>query len=282
MPVVDLGKTENTTLHIAHFADGCGWRTVINLINPSDVPISGTVSFVGYAAPIAYAIAARSSVQLVSDRSGSADIQTGSIRIIPTAGHIAPASNAVFSFQRNGITVALSSVAAQPAASGVRIYVEGVGAKNGIGSIQTGIAITNPSSETLTFNLQLSTDAGIRNGTIELAANGHAAFFLKEVPAFADLPDSFRGVLRISAATSGSFVAVALRGRYNERSDFLISATPPAAASSIAGEWIFPHFGDGGSYSMQFVLFETSGISAETGTMQFYSQTGEALPLRIF
>src|SRR5439155_24074885 len=102
MPVVDLGKTENTTLHIAHFADGGGWRTVINLINPSDVPISGTVSFVGYAAPIAYAIAARSSVQLVSDRSGSADIQTGSIRIIPTAGHIAPASNAVFSFQRNG------------------------------------------------------------------------------------------------------------------------------------------------------------------------------------
>jgi hypothetical protein len=75
--------------------------------------------------------------------------------------------------------------------------------------------------------------------------------------------------------------AVGLRSRYNERSDFLITTTPPVneANPASSAEFDFPHFVNGGGYTTQFVLF--SGIAGESGTgrLNFFSQDGTALPL---
>jgi len=284
MPVVDLAQTTTATLHVAHLAQGGGWTTSINLINPSDAPISGNIIFaeVG-SAPIPYAIAGRSSFQLSPQNRSGPDVRVGSLRISPASGQIAPAANVVFSFRPDGITVAAASVAAQPAALAVRMYVEGAGTvrQGQSGSIQTGIAIANPSAETATVNLALWTDTGgNRSASLQLPGNGHMALFLKEIPAFADLPDSFRGVLRISTPNSGGLVAVALRGRYNERGDFLISSTPPSSESTSVGERIFPHLANGGGYSTQIVLFTSDPTS--TGQLLFYSRSGQPLQLPLF
>jgi hypothetical protein len=284
MPVVDLAHTTSGTLVMPHFADGGGWTTVVNLINPSDNAISGTVTFVDIASsPIPYTIAARSSAQ-VRIPTFAVDVRTGSVQINPASGQMAPSANAVFSFRRNGTTVSMSSIAAEAAASAVRIYVEGAGTiqQASPGALETGVAIANPTAETATMALELSTDRGRRTASLDLPGNGHVALFLKEIPAFADLPETFRGVLRISTSSAGGLTATGLRGRYNERGDFLIASTPPAAESMPAEPRIFPHFVDGAGYNTQFVLFKASGVSTDTGSMLFYSRAGQSLSLRIF
>ena len=50
---------------------------------------------------------------------------------------------------------------------------------------------------------------------------------------------------------------IGLRGRYNERQDFLMSSTPPVnEVAAPATERLFiPHMADSGGYTTQFVLF---------------------------
>ena len=51
---------------------------------------------------------------------------------------------------------------------------------------------------------------------------------------------------------------VGLRGRYNEREDFLVTTTMPSAESApSSAELYFPHFVDSGGYTTQFVLCGT-------------------------
>jgi len=174
--------------------------------------------------------------------------------------------------------VTASSAGAQPAATApMRVYVEAQGR-----SIQSGIAIANPAAEPVRVQLDLSSTGGSRSATLELPAYGHTAIFLKEIPGFADLPDSLRGVLRISTSNAGGLSAVALRGRYNERGDFLISSTPPGLEGMQTEELVFPHLVDGGGYSTQFVLFNASGVATNDGSLLLYSRSGQPLALPLF
>jgi hypothetical protein len=92
------------------------------------------------------------------------------------------------------------------------------------------------------------------------------------------VPPSFRGVLRVSTATPGISV-VGLRGRYNERGDFLISTAQPLDESVPGSAGLFfPHFVQSGGYTTQFALF--SGSNALTsGNLLFFTQTGQPMNL---
>jgi hypothetical protein len=74
---------------------------------------------------------------------------------------------------------------------------------------------------------------------------------------------------------------VGLRGRLNERGDFLVTTTPPNnEASSVSNaEMLFPHLVDGGGYKTQLVLFSGSTGQKSAGTLVFVSQAGQPLGL---
>lgn len=74
-----------------------------------------------------------------------------------------------------------------------------------------------------------------------------------------------------------------LRGRTNERGDFLITTTPPVNENTAAtgAERVFPHFADGGGWSTQFVLFSGSANQAADGRLQFFDQSGKWTGLRL-
>ena len=76
---------------------------------------------------------------------------------------------------------------------------------------------------------------------------------------------------------------VGLRGRYNERDDFLITTVPPVdeSGTSTSAEFFFPHFADGDGYTTQFILF--AGLAGQTtsGTMRFSNTSGEAISLPV-
>ena len=134
-----------------------------------------------------------------------------------------------------------------------RLYAEGSQ------STQSGIAITNPSSTPASVNLELVNSGGatVAGGSLAVGANSQVGAFLNQIPGFEGLRLPFQGLLRV---TSSVPVAVAgLRGRYNERGDFIITTTAPISEQFVppASDVYFGHFADGGD-SQRSLLFSVA------------------------
>jgi hypothetical protein len=263
LPVVEIGAVPAGGLTIAHFAGGGGWTTQVVLVNPSDTAINGTAQFVGRSGQVIqttpYSLASRGSTRINLTVAGP-EIQTGSVRLSSAAPAVS-----IFSFRAGGVTLSQTGMPTLPAGTAFRSYVENSP------TIRSGIAIANPSATPVDVTLEMN---GL-SAPISIPANGQTAMFVNEIPAFANLPALFRGVLRI---TSTAPVTVnGLRGRTNERGEFLTTATPPADESvpATGSEWFFPHFAEGGGYNTQFIVF---GRKA-SGTIYFFDQAGNPLPL---
>jgi sugar lactone lactonase YvrE len=291
LPVVDLSlPVAGDAVVFPQFVDGGGWSTQIVLVNPTDRVLTGTVQFRGPAgqnvtlADSAYSIPARAS-QRLQTLGTSSSISTGSVRIIP-AGGTAPTGAAIFSFRNNGITVAEAGVSAVPSGTAFRLYAEASGdfSRSAAGSIQTGIAVANTSSATVNVTVDLTKLDGSAiglTGILSVPANGQTAIFLNQIPGLESLQTPLQGVMRVSSAASISLVG--LRGRYNERGDFLIATTPPMneAAPSSSSPLFYPHIADSGGYTTQFILFSAQPGSSSSGTMQLFNQSGSALGLTL-
>ena len=118
-------------------------------------------------------------------------------------------------------------------------------------------------------------------GTLMVPANGQTSAFLNQIPGLASLQTPFQGILRVSSTASISVAG--LRGRYNERNDFLITTTTPVneAAPPSSTSLFFPHIADSGGYATQLILFSGRPGSSSSGTIQFLSQTGGALNVEV-
>jgi hypothetical protein len=293
LPVIDLSAaTPSSSALLPHFADGGGWTTSVILVNPTDSAIAGTIQFrdasgvatgVTASSPTApsqstlsdtfsYAIPAKSSFKLVTT-GGGAITTAGAVVVLPASSNASPSSLVIFAYKPANVTVV---EAGTPAVSGTafRMYVESLGAPSAIGSIQTAVAIANPSANPVTVNLQLFNLDGTSaapTASVTVPASGKVSQFLSEF--FTNLPPSFKGLLRISSASSPVSV-VGLRSRYNERGEFLITTTPPSNETvSSTAQLVFPHLVDGGGYTTQIILFSGTPGQA-TGNLTFASQSG--------
>jgi sugar lactone lactonase YvrE len=294
LPVIDttLAPSPGTAV-VPHFSDGGGWTTQILLVNPNSTALIGTVEFHDDSGSLTnvtiegqnkntfvYTVPPRSSEKFAT--TGAAPKNTsGSVRIIPTDGQAAPIPLVIFSYRPAGITVTEAGV---PSISGntLRVYVESAG------PIQSGIAVANNSQMPASVTFELTNLDGSTNGlpapiSATLAGFGHTAQFLSQM--FPGLPASFKGILRVSTASSGISV-VGLRSRYNERNDFLITTTPPAneATPSSSGELVLPHLADGGGYSTEFIFFSTTstgGGGSSSGSLLLFNGSGQSLSLTL-
>jgi hypothetical protein len=293
VPLSTLGNGfGGTTLLVPYFAGGAGSGMQIVLLNPGDTPLSGKVQFFGQgstnvspqlvkvtvggvlSATFNYTVPPRSAFRIATQqpRTGA---QIGLARIVPALLGGTPSSLAIFSYQTGGITVSVASVPALPPAKASRMYIESSGIFGQLGSIQSGMTISNPAE---TVNVQLSvmnldgTPTGLST-SMDLAAGAQIAKLGNEL--FPQLPSSFRGILRVNAPSP--LVVVDFRGKYNERGDLLVTATPPYDESSAPlPEVYFPHFISGEGYSTQLILVSTG--SAQTGSLQLVAQDGSVLP----
>ncbi|HYR90837.1 MAG TPA: hypothetical protein VE422_42640 [Terriglobia bacterium] len=274
LPVAPVTSTSSASIVLPQYATGGGWTTRILLVNPTDQQISGTVDM---DATYSYSIAPRSAARVVASDPGP-DIRTGVVRVNPAPGSRAAVSSSVFSFVSGGVTVTESGIATTGAAQSFRVFAE----FDATQSLRTGVAVANLSTASTTVQFELlafdGQPTGV-SGSSAITGNGHLSLFLNELPGFQNLPKSFRGVLRISASLPIS--AIGLRGRYNERGDFLISTTPALAdnAPAATGELVFPHIATGGGYTTEFLLLNRGSESA--GTVSIFSQSGDKLPLPI-
>jgi len=300
LPITNLSAAAATgTLYLPHFADGGGWTTQVVLVNPTATALTGTIQFFGQgtatvagapltvtaggqsAASFNYSIPPRTSFKLVTAGVLPSTV-AGSVRVTPSGGTTAPSALAIFSFKQGGITV---SEAGAPGIQGsaFRMYAEET-ATGGVGAIQTGFAIANLAAAAASVSLELTGLDGASTGqiaTVTVPGNGQIARFLHEI--FPSLSFPFKGILRISGGGAEGLSVVGLRGRYNERGDFLVTTTPPTNESSPASgaELLFPHLVNGGGYTTQFVLFSGTAGQASTGNLKFFKQDGTPLSLTV-
>lgn len=303
LPVAELPSHLADPTLIPHFAVGGGWTTQIVLVNPTDETISGTIQFLDQgtatmpAQPIivtvdgqassafAYSILARSSCRLQT--SGTEGMtRSGSVRVIPSANSGTPSAVSIFSFKRDGVTVTEAGVQALRAAPAFRLYAEAFGTLGQPRSTQTGIAIANPASMPVDVDFDFialdGTATGIK-GKVSIPANGQTALFLSQIAGFELLSSSFQGLLGISTASPAGIALIGLRGRFNERGDFLITTTPPVDATKpqLSADALVPHFVDGGGYTTQFVLFNVSADQSISGVIRFFDQSGQSMTLLV-
>jgi hypothetical protein len=186
---------------------------------------------------------------------------------------VAPIGVAVFSFKQAGVTVSEAGVSSEPAGKAFRMYAEtGTG-----GAAQTGVAIVNSSSTEERIDFQLTrldgSSAGL-TGSLVIPGFGQRSLFLSQIPGLQSL-SAFKGILRISSASPAGAAVVGIRGRSNERGDFLITTTPPVNENASPNAVVvFPHIVDGGGYTTQFITFAGTNTEPASGTLQLFSQTG--------
>jgi hypothetical protein len=292
LPVLDMSITPgNAPAVLPQFIDANGSTTQVVLVNPGNTTITGNMQFRdqnGQAVTVTangqtgstfpYSIPKGSSFKLLTAGTGSS---SGSIQVTPDTGNTTPMSQAILSYKSGGITTSSSSTWFDSGVA-LRTFVEAAGSFGDSGSMEDGVAITNVSSSPSTFTFSLSGLDGVSQGSpsLEIAANGQAAVFLRDI--FPSLPTSFQGVLRITA--SGSLMSVAgLRGRYNERGDFLLTSAPPVNELMVAtsATTLFPHFANGGGFTAEFNLFSGSAGQATSGHLRFYKQDGSPVSLTL-
>ncbi len=273
LPVIDTAPA-SSTLILPHFADGGGWTTQILLVNPGSQTMQGTIDLLeeGVPASTPYSIAPGSYYRFQTSGSGTA-IRTGSVRIVAGASGTAPAAIALFSFKKDGVTVTEASVLAARGSTAYRAYVETSD------NVQTGIAIANPASSGITVNLEATTLSGTPagfSGSLTIPANGHVSAFLGQIPGFERMTSPFQGILRISTSSGTGVVVAGLRGRTNERGDFLIASLPTVDETTPAPrpDLAFPHFAEGAGYSTQFILISPASTPSVTGVLRLFDQTG--------
>jgi hypothetical protein len=164
------------------------------------------------------------------------------------------------------------------------MYVETTSGVATAGVIQTGIAIANGGATPNNVTLELFRLDGSPTGVsvpVTIPANGQIAKFLHELfPASWTLP--FQGVLRVHSA-SGAISVIGLRGRYNERNEFLITTMHAAneAAASSTSDLFFPHLANGGGFTTQFVLFSGTANQTSAGNLLFFGQDGAPIFLNL-
>jgi len=134
---------------------------------------------------------------------------------------------------------------------------------------------------TATFELLTLSGAPVGATTTRtIPASGQIVGYLNDF--FPNAPQPFQGVLRVSTS-SAPISVVALRQRYNERGDYLITTTPPSIEnrSPVAAVRSFPHIVNGAGYTTQFILFSGTAGQTTNGNMKFYRKNGLALGLTL-
>ena len=270
LPVIDLSVPVpiGTAAVVPHFANGGGWTTELSLMNATDERSAGNVQVIGTSGQLMetlpYILEPTSAVRL-RPSNVPALTQTGSVRIVPTAGNRTPAGVAILSYMPASTRITELSVPVVASDSEFRLFVE---SDQNFG-IQSGYAIANLSTTAVPVNLEWTDLSGVSVGrsTATLAGSGQTSALLA-------LPARFEGMLRVSTDPSFKVSAIGVRKRINERGEPLFSAYRAVAPSPVS-PMVLPHFIMGAEYLTQFVSFTTTPL-------QFFSPSGVSLPVSLF
>ena len=211
------------------------------------------------------------------ETAGDSDaVSVGYAEIDADALNTTPSGVAIFGFRQNGILISEAGVPASAPILAGRIYAE----VNGL--LNTGLAIANPNSRAAVIDYYFSdeTQMSFGEGRTTLSAGGHISTFLNQAPFNAESP--LNGTFTFSSDVP--VAVVALRGRWNDRNEFLMTTLPVGQLTTGTDRTIyFPHFADGAGWKTEVILVNPTDDSM-TGTVEFLGQgsaTESAQPVEV-
>jgi len=202
-----------------------------------------------------------------TDGAASAALAVGYAKGSTDPGAQLPSGLAIIDFRENNLLVNEAGVPASGVITSGRIYAE-------ISStVNTGIAIANPTNQTATITFFFSDSSGdFGPNATTIPPNGHIATFLNQAPF--NGRSSLTGTFTFSSNIPVSVLA--MRGRVNERGEFLLTTLPVTdlSAPPSAAPIIFPHFAAGGGATTQIVLVNPTDAML-TGGLEFRDPSGQ-------
>ena len=167
-----------------------------------------------------------------------------------------------------------------PASAGGRtgfwVYVEGSGDPGQVGSVWSGVAITNTSGVSSTVTLELSRldgSAVADSVSLVIPASGQAIRFVDQL--FGGTGD-FAGFLRVTA--TADIAVVGLRVRINEQASIKATTLLPVDESNPmnTARRYFPLIVNSGGWSTQFILGGIAG-QPSSGSLGLFTDGGMLL-----
>ncbi len=197
-------------------------------------------------------------------------VQAGYAVISLDQGDAIPSGTLIFQMHPNGKLMTEAGVAAIPATTKARIFVDRSGT-------ETGIALASPGNPAATVQLKWLDRLGRQLGTtqLNLPAGGHTARFAYELNP--DLPAGFTGILEIESPVP--VVPITLMLTYNQRSDLILTTMPVADLTRPAGDKaiVFPQVAFGSGYETRLILISTEIEKSATVNLSFYQSNGSPL-----
>ncbi|MDD5541538.1 MAG: VCBS repeat-containing protein [Acidobacteriia bacterium] len=287
-PSVDLtSAAPSGTVNFPQLADGGGFHTTLFFVNRSSSTFNGTVQFTkddgtpltvvnatdGHPLSSFHASLPPGGSGVFQTDGSPANINTGSVQVIPDNGSPSLVGAGVFSLVQGGILVTESGIPSAAPTTHARIYVDESRGHD------TGLAMSNPNGASVnvilkTFQLDGITPVGKSNGPVNISAGGHKAAFVGQF--ISGIPVGFTGVLDISSPTP--IAAVTLRSLTNKRGEVLLTTFPIADYNASAPfPVVFPQIAVGGGFQTQFITL--SGGAADAVTLSFFGDDGSSLAI---
>ena len=301
IPVAAPWESDALPRTIPHIRSGGGWLSEIILLNPTDRVMEGQVMLrradrLRAAIEETYVLAAGSVLQIGVPDGSEYSITARYAQITPKAGSLVPSTFAIMSLE-NGpsydperITVTSTSVTADYAGRDFRTFFESREGSRSPGSVNTGVALANPSDKTVTVTVEVLTKNGTYSGvstTFDLIPDDQKVFFFNLEDR---IPGHFVGALRVSS--DSDFAVTALRARINERRETLWTRIPMVERVSPLRKLFgsrgqspempstFPQLVAGGGYQMRLVLMSDDARAVST-TLRTFEPSGGPIDLPV-
>jgi len=138
-------------------------------------------------------------------------------------------------------------------------------------SLNTGIAFSNPNSQSVVINFNFADETGsaLYTSQLTLAAGAKTSTFLSESPLRPAAGIQLNRIRSFTFSASAPIAAAAVRTLTNENGDFLIAALPIADLSQPTASLVLPFYADGGGWQSEIQLVNTTDSSLK-GTVQFF------------
>ncbi|HYK91932.1 MAG TPA: DUF5060 domain-containing protein [Acidobacteriota bacterium] len=257
-------------------ADGGGYQTELLMLNSSDAPLTGRLTFrksdgsawllAIQGTPVSelrYNIPVHGMIRWTTGAAGS-DVAVGYCLLAPDPGQAPPAGGAVIRYLPGGALRSETGLPFLPLSTSAGSYWE-TGP-----DLDTGIALVNSVAQDQQVRLRLFLRDGgeqIRETQVTLTSGGHLARFVSEL--FPGLPSGSRGYLSVGADSPCGFLP--LRMKTTPQGVLFSSLLLSRLTGGV--DRILPQVVSGGGYRTQFIVVNPGDLTS-SGKIRYFDDRG--------
>ena len=217
-------------------------------------------------------------VSLTTVSAQTSPLSVSQLQVTPSEGTVAPAGLALV---RSKGSRGVISTAGLVLSGGVRtgsVYVDMTMPTDTLEAVKTGIALANPSTQDaeISFSFTDANGVEVKSGLYTLLANHQISGFLDESPF--NGPGAFKGMFTFTS--SAPISAVGTRSLTQRSGEFLMQSMPIAQNAPQGTTALLPAFVDGGGWSTEVVLTNTSS-AVQVGKVEFFGHGSAGIPASV-